>query len=468
MREGTWRWGRAAWGRATALGLMVLLVAAGCRKPPPPGKEVHVRPAVRLVNPQKRYIVRTTGQPGFIEAYEQTSIYPKVAGYIDEWKVDIGDRVKKGQLLAHLYVPDLQADYQEKKAQAALDQVQIKVSEQLANVAAQTFRAAGAEVQEARATVGKYQAEVTRWESEVKRLTRLSSERVVDPQVLTETQKQLKSSIASRDASNATVTATQAKEAARKADLEKAKVDIQAARARARVSAAAEQRLAAMVGYTRLLAPYDGVVVDRNADTGAYVQPAGLERQGPLTTQQGGGSGATPVYVVARTDTVRIFLDVPEMDANGVRVGSKATIRIPALDDDEVTAAVTRTSWSLHARTRTLRVEVDLPNAGGRILPNMYAYGEVQVERPNVWAVPLGTVTMIGNQNCCYLYEDGKAVQTPVQTGINDGKWLEVTRKRAKGKWVRFTGAEQVVEGDLSEITDGDEVRLEKDPNGKR
>ena len=123
---------------------------------------------------------------------------------------------------------------------------------------------------------------------------------------------------------------------------------------------------------------------------------------------------------------------------------------------------MTRTSWALHARTRALRVEIDLPNADGRILPNMYAYGEVVVQRAGVWALPLATVTEIGNQDCCYLYEDGEAVQMPVQVSINDGKWVEVTKKREKGKWVPLTGKEQVIEADLAEISDGERVRVEK------
>ena len=214
---------------------------------------------------------------------------------------------------------------------------------------------------------------------------------------------------------------------------------MEAARARAQVSRADEQRVAALVGYTHLTAPYDGVVVVRNANTGDYVQPGTGDESG--TRRASGRSAARrPLYVVARTDKVRVFVDVPEMDAGAVTRGTKAQVRVQALNDAEIEATVTRTSWSLRPESRTLRAEIDLPNPDARLLPGMYAYARVLIERKDVRALPLAAVVEIGNQNCCYLYEDGKAVQTPVQTGINDGKWVEVVKKRVKGEWTDFTG----------------------------
>ena len=440
-----------------------IALAAGCSKPPPAKKEVRVRPPVHLVKAERRTIVRETGQPGFIEAYEQTSLYPKVSGYVDEWKVDIGDRIEKGQLLAHILVPELEAEYREKKAQAALDVVMIQVASELVSVALQNVKAATATVGEARANIAKSQADVERWQSEVTRLTGLTADRVVNQQILSESRKQLKANTAARNAAEATTVAAQAKEAARKAEVEKARVDVRAAKGRAQVSEEVEKRLAALVSYTDIRAPYDGVVIARNVVTGDYVQPNSGDLSGQRSMQDKKASAGTPLYVVAQTDIVRVFLDVPEMEANGVGPGSPATVRIQAVDDEEFHATVTRTSWGLHARTRTLRAEVDLKNSRGRILPNMYATGQVQVKRPNVWSLPMGTIVEIGNQNCCYLFEDGKAVQTPVQVGINDGKWVEVTRKRAKGGWVPFDGKEEVVEADLSEISDGQSVRVEEE-----
>ena len=163
---------------------------------------------------------------------------------------------------------------------------------------------------------------------------------------------------------------------------------------------------------------------------------------------------------MARTDKVRIFLDVPEMEANGIHSGSVAHVKIDALDNMEFSTKVTRTSWALNAKARTLRAEIDIPNPGGRILPNMYAYGRVELTRVDVWAIPLEAVFQLGNQNYCYIFEDGKAVQLPVQLGIDDGTWVEVTKKRSGKKWVPCNGSERILVGELSQLSDGEPVRV--------
>src|SRR5262249_26540878 len=130
-----------------------------------------------------------------------------------------------------------------------------------------------AQIDEAKAGVNKFQASVDRWQSEVNRLSGLSNQGVVDKQVLEESQKQLKADTASRDAARATILAAQATELARKADHDKAHADEAAAKAKAKVSAEDVKRVAALVSYTHILAPYDGVVVARNANTGDYLAP---------------------------------------------------------------------------------------------------------------------------------------------------------------------------------------------------
>jgi multidrug efflux pump subunit AcrA (membrane-fusion protein) len=427
--------------------LLAIVASAGCHHADPPAPPVQVEPRVRLVKPELRTISRSVGQPGYMYAYEQTSIYPKVTGYVQVWHVDIGDPIKKDQEMARLYVPELHAELAQKKAQAELDEEQVTVAEQVVDVAS-------AQIEEARANVRKFEASVERWQSQVQRLTNLAdSERVIDQQVLDESQKQLKVETAARQAA-------QAIEVAGKAALAKARADVKAARARARASRADEQRLAALVSYTHVTAPYDGVVVERNVNTGDYVQPGTGDQSGP-SSAPAASSSRLPLYVVARTDKVRVYVDVPEIEASAVSRGTPARVRIQALGGEEVNAAVTRTSWSLRPQSRTLRAEIDLPNPDARLLPGMYAFGWVLISRSNVRALPMEAVTEIGEQPCCYLYEGGKAIRTALQTGIDDGKWVEVTKKRMKGRWIDFTGTEPVITGDLSEISDGVPVQEE-------
>jgi multidrug efflux pump subunit AcrA (membrane-fusion protein) len=126
--------------------LLLLAVMAGCHKATQEKKPIEVEPPVRVVKPEKRTLRREVGQPGYVFAYEQTSMYPKVAGYIDEWKVDIGDRIKKGQLLAHIYVPELHARHREKKAQVELGEVRVQLAERDVEVAQEQVQVALADI----------------------------------------------------------------------------------------------------------------------------------------------------------------------------------------------------------------------------------------------------------------------------------------------------------------------------------
>ncbi len=140
----------------------------------------------------------------------RTSIYPKLDAYIEKWKVDIGDTVKKGDLLATLYVPELVEDFGTKKATVELDKSRIEQANKLVNVAEANVEAATARLAEARAILGKFQAEVDRWETEIKRLRQETERGIIDPQILLESTNEWKSALASRDSAKATIMTQQA------------------------------------------------------------------------------------------------------------------------------------------------------------------------------------------------------------------------------------------------------------------
>ena len=217
------------------------------------------------------------------------------------------------------------------------------------------------------------------------------------------------------------------------------------------------------MGYLKLLAPYDGIVVARNANTWDFVLPTTgdptAENRSPDLSP---GGQAAPIYVVDRTDIVRIYVDIPERDADYVHIGSEARVKLWAYRDEWLPATVTRLSWALNIRSRTMRAEIDLPNPGSQILPGMYAYGEVVVERPNVRALPKSALTYAGGKSFIWRYENGHAVRTEIQTGVRDGEWIEVTNRRVESKsareehWVPIDNSEQVLVGSkLSTLTEG-------------
>ena len=206
---------------------MIAMAAPGCGGEPKSNyTSVSEPPTVRIIRPSIRNIVRVVGQPSFIESYERTSIYPKLTAYIEKWKVDIGDRVKKGDLLATLFVPEVVEDFGTKNATVKLDEERIDLARKLVEVAEADVKGAEARLVEAKAILGKFQAEVDRWDSQVKRIQREVERTAIAPQILLESTDQWKSSIAARDAAKATIAKAEADLLSRQASLAKAKVDV--------------------------------------------------------------------------------------------------------------------------------------------------------------------------------------------------------------------------------------------------
>jgi HlyD family secretion protein len=452
--------------------LLAVLAASGCGKEEKTAPSVSEPPSLHVVYPQLRTIVRVVGQPSFIQSYERTSIYPKVTGFIEKWNVDIGDKVQKGDVLADLFVPELRENWETKKATVKLDKERVDLAEKMVEVAKADVKSADAHLDEAKKMLGAYKAEVDRWASEVKRLKREVKRDVVAPQIALESENQLKSDTAKWEAQKATITKTDADLLSKKATLAANIIDVGVARARLLVAQSEAKRLEAWVGYLKLLAPYEGIIVARNANTWDFVlpntgDPTAMLRSPDLSP----GDKAAPIYVVDRTDIVRIFVDVPERDADYVHTGSEARVKIWAYRDEWLPATVTRLSWALNVKSRTMRAEIDLPNPGSKILPGMYAYGKVVVERPGVHALPKSAVTHAGGKSFIWQYEDGKAVRTQVQTGIQENDWIEVTNRHTKSKslseehWTPIDGSEQVLVGaKLSTLTDGARVHLSDTP----
>ncbi len=451
------------------------IAAAGCRREARIdfGGDTGPRP-VRLMYPDVRTIVRRVGQPSFIESYERTSVYPKMTAYIEKWIVDIGDKVKKGDVLATLFVPEIVEDHKTKQATVGLDRERIAVAREAVDVAKADLGAARSRLVEARALLGKFQATVDRWAVQVRRLQVEVDKGDLDPKILDEATDQLRASTASRDEARAAISRAEADVAAREASLGRAEVQVKVAEAALAVAQSDERRMAAWVGYLTLTAPFDGVITVRNANTFDFVLPATGDPTAMYLSPDISNKGAAPIYVVDRTDVVRVFADIPEQDADYVKAGSPASVQVRAFRERPIAGKVTRTSWALNFKSRTLRAEVDLPNPGGELLPNMYAYVEISIERPGVRALPASALTYSGEAAYCWLYRDGKAVRTELQTGVSDGQWIEVTDRRisasAEGTedWKPIDGSERVILGDPSSLTEGTPVEVVSAKEGAR
>jgi len=408
------------------------------------------------------------GQPSFVQSYERTSVYPKLSAYVEKWNVDIGDKVRKGDVLADLFVPELRELWGTKKANVEFDQERVRLAQKDVEVAAAQVKAARARLEEAKSILGKYEAEVVRWDVQVKRLAREVERQVVAPQILLESQNELKADIAARDAAKSTIEKAAAELQADEAKLARADVNVSVATADLAMARSESRRLEALVGYLKLFAPFDGIVVARNANTWDFVLP----RTGDPTAEMRSpdlspGEKAAPIYVVDRTDIIRIFVDIPERDADYVHVGSEARVKLWAYKDEWIPASVTRLAWALNVQSRTMRAEIDLPNTNSQILPGMYAYGKVVIERPGVRAIPEAALTHAGGKSFIWRYDKGHAKRTEVETGIRDGEWIELTNRRVDTRsegeehWIPIDGSERILSGSkLSILTEGADVRV--------
>lgn len=481
-------------------------------------------PSVQVIRPAARDIVRVVRQPSFVEAYERTSIYPKLAGYIEKWYVDIGDRVKKDQVLADLFVPEIVEEWKKKGATVEYDRRRVKLAEKTVLVAEADVQVATANLKAAKATWAKNRDEADRWESEVKRLRGEEDRGVLDAQTLLESENRWRGSIALREAAAADVVKAEANLESKKATLGEDEVAVKVATADVEVAESDWKRLGAWADtgpgqkpYIKLYAPFDGVVVARNANTWDFVLPAAGDPSADQNAPYLSPSGqAAPIYVIDRTDVLRIFVDIPEHSANYIKVGTKGAVVVKAFRDQPIVGAVTRTSWALQVDSRTLRAEIDLPNIDSQIpndvpavvheaisnvklpntesqiLPGMYAVGKVIIERPHVRALPKAALFTVGDRTYCYTHEQGKAVRIEVQTGLADtkNKWVEVTNHRRvevggdelmsasfpattvltapqpdltqleDAGWIPFDGSEEVILGDLSILSDGEPVHV--------
>jgi RND family efflux transporter MFP subunit len=438
----------------------VLAWSVGCNQQPsgPPGggeaKDGNKGPVkVATTKPVRKSLTYKIDGPGEIRPDEETPIYAKISGYAVNITKDIGDRVQEGDVLMELSVPDMDEELKQKEAAVVLAKKEVERARKAYNTAKADLAFAAAKIKEAEAGRPKAKAEVERAEELYARLKKSSS--AISQEALAEYQLGVEVAKAAAVEVEARIESAKAWKAESEAKLDAAEIDIGVAEARVVEKEAAARHMAELLKYAKLPAPFKGVVTKRNVDTRHFVQSSIS------------GAKGEPLFVVSKMDPVRVFVDVPENDAVYVTDGIKAVVRVQALEGEDFVGTVKRSSWSLDAKGRILRAEVNLPNPDFKLRPWMYAYTTITVVHDKVLAVPQAALVTKDDQTFCYVVENGKAVRTRVLTGLRDSHFAEVTKKRPPGQegaWQNFTGAEEIVVSNPSSLTDGQAVVVSQQP----
>ena len=361
-----------------ALVLLAAFLAFGLVRRHQQGRELASSTAQAVATPPRVYVVRAAAAaipdwslPANTQAVEDSIIYARVSGYLTKRFVDIGDRVKAGQLLAEIQSPEL--DQQLNQARANLVQSQKQLDLQKANL------------ELARTTMERYKG-------------------------------------ADREAAVAKLTVDQAV-----AGYGTAQASVAAAEATVVSNEANVRQFEAMTAFERVLAPFDGVITQRNVDLGALIT-AGSPTNNTSVAPTSVSGAPTGLFEVAQIDSLRVFVSVPQAFAGNVKPGLPAQITIRGALSTPVAATVTRTANALDPGTRTLLTEVDIPNASHAILPGAFVYVNFKLSPAGQrWNLP-ATALIFNSQGTQVMLvdADGKLRLQKVTVGRDFGDTIDI------------------------------------------
>jgi RND family efflux transporter MFP subunit len=346
----------------------------------------------------------TLGTPlslaGGFKPFQEVDLHAKVAGYIKTMYVDVGSHVKEGQTLAVLEVPELAAE----------------------------LSGADAAVRRAKEEIRRAQGDVQRAKS-AHEATHVMADR------LTQASQQRAGLVAQQEVDDA-----RAKDLEGEAQVSSAQAALSAAEQALDVAVATQQQYKALSNYTRITAPFTGVVTVRYADTGSLIAA------GTSSSTQ-----SAPVVRLAQISVLRLVLPVPESIAGQIGLGDPVKVHVQALNQDSI-GKVSRFADALDPQTRTMETEIDFHNPDGKLLPGMYVEATLGVvAKKDVLTVPLeaveangseGTVLVVNSQN---ILEERK-----VHLGLQGSTRIEVL--------YGLTDGERVVIGSRNEFRSGMKV----------
>jgi len=381
---------------------------------PDPDSSGEVVAAVARV--QRGTIENSLKIAGEFKPFQEVDVHAKVAGYIQKIYVDVGDHVKTGQTLAILEVPELNAEL------------------------------AGAD-----AAVRRAKEEIRRAQSDVQRARSAHSAAHAMYDRLNQAAQQKAGLVAQQEVDDA-----QAKDLEAEAQVSNAAAALSSAEQALEVAEANQEQFAAMSNYSRIVAPFDGVITVRYADTGALIAA------GTSSSTQ-----SMPVVRLAEESKLRLVLPIPESLAAQIHLGDPVKVHVQALNQD-IVGTVSRFSSALDLQTRTMETEIDFHNRDGKLYPGMYAETVLELAKQNnVVVVPLEAVKQSATGTSVLAVNPKNVVEErKVKLGLQGKSRVEVISGLQEG--------ERVIIGNQSQFRVGEkvapkEVKLaEEDEGGER
>ncbi len=331
-------------------------------------------PVVSVIHPKLGALKSEVVLPGNIQAYTDSPIYARASGYLKKWYVDIGGRVKAGQLLADIEAPEL--DQQVLQAKANLQQAEAALEQARAN-----YQRGKTNEELARVTAD-------RWKN-------LAARGAVSRQENDQYQAQFQASLANTDALQKAITAAESNVTSSKANV---------------------ARLEQMQGFEQVRAPFDGVLTARNTDVGALIN-------------SGNGGAAQELFHMAATARLRVYVNVPQIYSRSAVPGVTADLTLAEFPGRHFTGQLVSTAEAIDANTRTLLTEIAVDNSSGALLPG--AYAQVHLRLPSAapsLILPVNALIFRSEgMQVAVLRQGDKADLVPVTLGKDFGTEVEVT-----------------------------------------
>jgi RND family efflux transporter MFP subunit len=356
-------------------------------------------PAAEVATVQSGSISQVLTLAGQFQPYQVVKIHPKVSGYIQHIYVDIGDIVHRGETLAVLQVPELQAQLQ-----------------------GTVF------------SISQTKDDIVRAENEVQRTESRHAALHDEYERLVRASKAQPGLIAQQELDDA-----QAKDLSSGAQVDAAKSALAAAQQAAQVARSNYMRVKALHQYTDVVAPFSGVVTWRYADTGALIQ-AGTNSD----TQ------SLPIVTLSQSDVLRLRVPVPEMDVRYVHIGEPMQVTVGAIGQSFV-GKVVRFTRDVSLATRTMETEIDVENPALTIDPGMYANTQLQLAQlNNVPTIPVGALVLHGNKDEVEVLDSSNRVHMrTVQVGLQGSLIAQITQGLKPGDRVIIAAQSKYQSGEV-------------------